>query len=205
MSAIERATIPPRVCYIWIQLMLPRGNICRWDRRPIPRLRWIAPAVLLLLSGALATPAADNPIEPFSVCEVLKDLPAHEGHVLALLGRFSFRRDGRSLNEETCGDKPAPGEPPQATSVRLTDDVKAAPKPPAVFELDAVTITRKLKQVREHTSLRTFRFGTPDYDRWAVVYGRLEVEKTSTAQNQVTLTARLVYRGDGVVLFLHDE
>jgi hypothetical protein len=155
---------------------------------------------LLLACGALAAPAADSPIEPVTVCEVLKDVPEYEGKPVAMLGRFSFRRDGRSLNEEACGEKPAAGEPALPNSVRLVDDVKLGPKPPEVFELDAVAISRKLKQVKEHTSLRTFRFGTPDYDRWAVVYGRFEVEKGKNAA-----IAHLLYRGDGVVLFLHDN
>jgi hypothetical protein len=68
-----------------------------------------------------------------------------------------------------------------------------------VFALDAVSVSRKLKVVQEQTSLRTFRFGTPDYDRWAVVYGRIEVDKNKPGE------AHLVYRGDGVILFLHEN
>ena len=153
-----------------------------------------------LLLGALAAPAADSRIEPVTVCEALQDPAAHEGKTLALLGRFSFRKDGRTLNEESCGDKPPAGDAaPQPNSVRLVADVKQGPKPPEVFALDAAAVTRKLKQVKEHTALHAFRFGTVDYDRWAVVYGRLEIEKGKSAAN-----VRLVYRGDGVVLFLHE-
>ena len=138
---------------------------------------------------ALAVSASDGPVEPLTVCEVLKDLPANKGKVLAVLGRFSSRRDGRTINEESCGDK--------ANSVRLAEDVKQGPKPPQVFELNGVAVTRKLKQVKEHTHLHTFRFGSSDYDRWAVVYGRLEAETDTPA--------RLVYRGDGVIVFLHEN
>ena len=53
--------------------------------------------------------------------------------------------------------------------------------------------------MQEHTKLHTFRFGTSDYDRWAVVYGRVESDKAKTP------AVRLVYRGDGVVLFLHEN
>jgi hypothetical protein len=154
--------------------MLPRGN---------GRL------LSVLALCALAVPAADGPVEPLTVCETLKELSVNEGKVLAVLGRFSSRQDGRTLNEETCSEK--------ANSIRLNEDVKLGPKPPQVFELDGVAVTRKLKQVKEHTSLHTFRIGSPDYDRWAVVYGRLEVEKNAAV--------RLVYRGDGVVVFLHDN
>ena len=158
--------------------------------------------VLAIALWAIAAPAADTALEPMTVCEVLKDLPSLDGKAVPVLGRFSFRRDGRSLNQEACGEKPAPGEPLPPNSIRLSDDSKTGPKPPDVFALDGVAVTHKLKLVQEHTSLRTFRFGTPDYDRWAVVYGRVEIDKSKPAAPAI---ARLVYRGDGVVLFLHEN
>jgi len=146
----------------------------------------------------LAT-AADTALEPLTVCEVLKNVSAHDGKVVAVLGRFSFRRDGRTLNEETCGASSEPGGPAPPNSIRLTDDTKTGPKPPEVFALDAGAVDRKLKTIQEHTKLHAFRFGTADYDRWAVVYGRIESDKAKLPG------ARLVYRGDGVVLFLHEN
>jgi hypothetical protein len=145
-------------------------------------------------------PAADRVIEPLTVCEVLENPAAHEGKAVAVLGRYSFRHDGRSLNQESCGGNSPAGQAGAAHSIRLVDDTKSGPKPPDIFELDASAISRKLKSVKEHTALRTFRFGTPDYDRWAVVYGRLEAAKGAPAQ-----AVRLVYRGDGVVIFLHEN
>jgi hypothetical protein len=155
--------------------------------------------VLLAALWALAAPAADNALAPVTVCEVLRDLPADDGKSMAVLGRFSFRRDGRTLNEVSCGPKPAEGEPAPPNAIRLTDDSKSAPKPPDVYALDGAAVSRKLKAVQEHTSLGTFRFGTADYDRWAVVYGRIEMDKGKAG------SARLVYRGDGVILFLHEN
>lgn len=155
--------------------------------------------VLGVALWASAAPAADNALQPSTVCEVLKDLTANDGKVMAVLGRYSFRRDGRSINQEACGPKPGPGETPAPNSIRLTDDSKSGPKPPDVFALDAAAVTRKMKQVQEQTSLRSFRFGTPDYDRWAVVYGRIEADKSKPG------SAHLVYRGDGVILFLHEN
>ena len=146
----------------------------------------------------MAAPAADNALEPLTVCEVLSDLHAHDGKTVAVLGRYSFRREGRSINQEAC-PAAAPGEPAPPHSISLTDDSKSAPKPPDVFALDAVALNRKLKTVQEKTSLRTFRFGTPDYDRWAVVYGRIEADKSKSGG------ALLVYRGNGVVLFLREN
>lgn len=146
--------------------------------------------------------AADRPIEPLTVCEILRDPASQAGKAVAVLGRFSFRREGMSINEETCPAKPAAGAADSISSIRLADDPKSAPKPPEIFELDAAAVNRKLKAVKEHTALRTFRFGTPDYDRWAVVYGRIETDKS---QPGAAVLVRLVYRGDGVVLFLHDN
>jgi len=154
---------------------------------------------LVVALWAFTATAADNALAPITVCEALKDLPAQDGKVVAVLGRFSFRREGRTINEESCGPKSAPGEPDPPNTIRLTDDSKSGPKPPEVFALDAATVTRKLKAVQEHTTLRTFRFGTPDYDRWAVVYGRVEADKSKAGN------ARLIYRGDGVILFLHEN
>src|SRR5262249_26545345 len=133
--------------------------------------------VLVIGIWAMLATAADNALEPLTVCEVLKDIPTHDGKTVAVLGRFSFRREGRTLNEESCGTNADPGGPPPPNAVRLTDDSKSGPKPPDVFALDASALNRKLKAIQEHTKLRSFRFGTADYDRWAVVYGRIESDK----------------------------
>jgi len=163
---------------------------------------WLPRAVLVLY--ALVSPAADGPIEPLTVCEVLKDLPAHDGKILAVLGRFSFRRDGRTLNQEACDEKGSPEDRPPAPALRLIDDSKAGPKPPDIYSLDGAAVSRKLKVMQEHTTLGKFRFGTSDYDRWAVVFGR--IERTSSPVTPANpAPARLVYRGDGVVLFLHEN
>ena len=58
---------------------------------------------LALLAAAFGV-AADPPIPTVTVCEVLADLPAHEGKDVAVLGRFSFRRDGRWIGEQSCED-----------------------------------------------------------------------------------------------------
>jgi hypothetical protein len=155
--------------------------------------------VLVIGIWATLATAADTALEPLTVCEVLKDLSTHDGKAVAVLGRFSFRREGRTLNEESCGTNPEPGGPAPPNAIRLTDDPKTGPKPPEVYALDGPAVNRKLKTIQEHTKLHSFRFGTADYDRWAVVYGRIEADKGKPAG------ARLVYRGDGVILFLHEN
>src|SRR5262249_6027400 len=89
--------------------------------------------VLLGLLPFFAT-AADV-LTPVSVCEVLADLPAHEGKEVAVLGRYSFRRDGRWMGEEACGGSSNGSTGPAI--LWLTENVDNGPKPPGNFELDA--------------------------------------------------------------------
>jgi hypothetical protein len=139
-----------------------------------------------------------------TVCEVLGDLPMYDGKIVAALGRYSFREKGRWLSEESCGDGAgvAPGQPSSATSptLWLVEDTKDGPRPPDDFEMDGIALARKLSEIRKRTALGKFRFGTQDYDRWAVVYGRVEIRKGDAAK---TAPADLAFRGDGVVVFLN--
>ena len=145
------------------------------------------------LTGAAAFPA-DAPLVPLTVCEVVRDLAAQEGRALAILGRYSFRTNGRSLGEQACD--PAAPIPPQ---LRLVEDGQDGPKPPESYELDAAEVPRKLADMQKRTPLGKFRFGSPEYDRWAVVFGRLQAAKGADAQK---MPADLAFRGDGVVVFL---
>jgi len=153
-----------------------KTKICRF---------WTRAACAVLLS--CASFAADPPLAPLTVCEVLRDLPAQQGKDVAVLGRYSFRTSGRWVGEQAC--QPSLDAPPTLTLVEESD----APKLPESYDLDGAAVHRKLTDVQRRTSLGKFRFGTPDYDRWAVVYGR--VEKRTGA-------ATLVFRGSGVVVFL---
>ena len=142
---------------------------------------------------AVAAPCAEEPIIPYTVCEIAGDLAKFDGNPVAALGRYSFRGDGRWLGEQACGGSA------DAAQLRLNEDGKEGPKAPGTFELDAVTLNRKFADLRKHTALGKFRFGSPDYDRWAVVYGRVETRK---AEDERKAVANLVFRGDGVVVFL---
>ena len=148
------------------------------------------------LLGACAL-AADPPLAPVTVCEILKDLPIQQGKDVAVLGRYSFRQSGRWIAEQACD--PASPEPPL---LWLTEDSVSAPKPPDNFELDGAVLNRKFTHMRRRTSLGKFRFGSSDYDRWAVVYGRVMSRKGEAARQA---PADLVFRGSGVVVFLTIE
>ena len=60
----------------------------------------------------------------------------------------------------------------------------------------------KLTEITRRTALGKFRFGTPGYDRWAVIYGRVEARKGEDAKKA---PANLVIRGASVILFLTTE
>ena len=162
------------------------GNIGSWRFAYLP---------VLLCAFALA---ADPPLVPLTVCEVLNDLASNEGKAVAVLGRYSFRENGRWMGAQVC-DTGSPGLRGTPPLLWLVEDSNDGPKPPGDFELDAVALNRKLAEMRQHTSLGKFRFGTPDYDRWAVIYGRVEARKAESAKQA---PANLVFRGSGVVVFL---
>jgi hypothetical protein len=141
-----------------------------------------------------SAPCAEAPVTPYTVCEILHALPMFEGKAVAALGRYSFRQEGIWLGEQTCEAHDV--APP---TLWLTEDTKDGPKPPDNFELDGATVSQKLADIRKRTSLGKFRFGSSDYDRWAVVYGRIA---TRTGEAAKRAGADLVFRGDGVVVFV---
>ena len=144
--------------------------------------------------------AADPPIPPVTVCEIMADLPAHEGKDVAVLGRYSFRRDGRWIGEESCD--PATTAPPM---LWLTEDGIEGPKPPANFEFDSAVLNKKFAALTRHTALGKFRFGNPEYDRWAVIYGRVVPRNSRKTDAPPKAAAELVFRGNGVIVFLTTE
>ena len=160
----------------------------------VPANTAIGRRISLALFLAAFAVAADPPIPPVTVCEILADLPAHEGKDVAVLGRYSFRHDGRWIGEQTCD--PAITVPPV---LWLTEDSAAGPKAPASLEFDVAVLNRKFAGLTRRTSLGKFRFGNPEYDRWAVVYGRVVSRKGDAAQKA---PAELVFRGNGVIVFL---
>jgi hypothetical protein len=159
-------------------LKVPGSRICK-------RLLMCA-LMLSAFAGASDPPPA---IAPVTVCEILTDLPAHEGKNYAVLGRYSFRKDGRWIGEESCG---GPG-------ILWLNEDSQAPRPPGNFDLDGSVLNKKFAEMVKHTVLGKFRFGQPEYDRWAVVYGRVAARKGDDTKK---VPADLMFRGSGVVVFL---
>jgi hypothetical protein len=146
-----------------------------------------------LLGTAILTPA-DRGIVPISVCDLLRDLPAHDGQAVALVGRYSFRTNGRWVSQDAC-----PALPDVQPALWVEEDLKDSPKAPDVFEFDAVELDRKLAEVQQRSPLGKFRFGVQDYDRWAVIYGRVELRKGDDAKKYA---ANLLIRGNAMIIFL---
>jgi hypothetical protein len=168
-------------------------------------------SVAVFLWGAPFLRAASPPVTPATVCEILANPDQYSGKAVAILGRYSFRSNGRWVSEDGCEHKLTTGEYTWPNVVWLAVDSKSAPEVPLVLEIDGIAANQKLKRIQQHTILREFRFGSSDYDRWAVVYGRVEVrpQLSDTKPNgfglQNAAPAQLLIRGDGAIVFLHDQ
>jgi hypothetical protein len=85
-------------------------------------------------------------------------------------------------------------------------DPKTAPKPEGPLSVPAAPVYRKLALVKASTQLAKARFGSPDYDRWAFIYGRLEESPPPATLNndgpKTPRRARLVTAGDVLVVFV---
>ena len=135
---------------------------------------------------------------PRTVCDVARHLAALEAANVAVLGRYSFRSTGRWLDEQAC-DPASPAAP----RLWLAEDGENGPKPEEDnLELDADAVRKELADVQKRTSLGKFRFGSSDYDRWAVVFGRVESWKSPDTGAAVPV---LVFRGSGVTVFLTEN
>jgi hypothetical protein len=143
-------------------------------------------------------------MELVRICEVLERPASFGGKTVFLVGRYSFRDRGLFLGEASCGQN---GE--RAAALELVYDPKTGPKAPDSLAVDSAALRRKLAAVKESTSLGKFKFGSPEYDRWALAYGRIEIEAAdppdpaqSVKRVEFRVPGRLVCRGAGLVIFL---
>ncbi len=164
------------------------------DFRIAPLLRVLGIAI----AGCAAAQCADATLVPLTVCEVVADLPAQEGKILAVIGRYSFRSTGRWIGEQAC---PSAGATPE---LWMVEDAKDGPKPPEHLNLDSAALKSKFGVVQRRSTLVNFRFGTSDYDRWAVVYGRVERRTPGATISDTSHKppANLVFRGGSVIIVI---
>lgn len=153
---------------------------------------FVRAAVVTALSAAAAW-CADATLVPQTVCEIARNLPANEGKTIAVLGRYSFRTNGRWVAEDAC----VKGEP--GAELWMIEDFKDAPKPPDQLILDSASLKKKFADIQTRSKLGIFRFGTSDYDRWAVVYGRVEAAKGTEGRKSDGV---LVFRGSSVIVVI---
>jgi hypothetical protein len=164
----------------------------------------------------LAAMAADAPLLPVTVCELIGNPEQYDGKAVAVVGKFSFRESaGRYIGEASCRKKLLSGTAEWPSTFRVVFDPRGAPKPPDVFAVSSGLLNRKLEELKERTPMGKFRFGSLDYDRWAVVYGRLEFRRdlhTVTITPAVGKTAGLepspaqvICSGEAAVMFIPDE
>jgi len=132
---------------------------------------------------------AEGPLVPVGVCQLLHELPSMDGKNVAVIGRYSYRRSGSWIGVEKCESG--------ASQLGLVEDTKDGPRPPGNYELDGPVLDKLFSALQRSSPLGKFRFGSADYDRWAVIYGRVQTKKDGAAS--------LIYRGVGVVVTLTPE
>lgn len=130
-------------------------------------------AVLLLAGGVRAADPAPQP-DVVTVCQLLAAPDQYDHKNVFVLGRVSKRENGRSIGQDSC-DGMAAG--PKSLTVHF--DRQAGPLPPDQFALNTALAKVKFHDVAEHTTLQEFRFGSGDYDRWAIVFGRVSFADSS--------------------------
>lgn len=194
---------PWRATHVYLELL---QETVRFLRRSLALLWLLGP----LLSGG------EPALQPLTVCEIMKDLAAYDGKVVAVVGRFSFRQSGRWLGEQHCAQKLVIADQEWANAFWVRYDPVSAPAPPAVLAVDGVLLAQKLREAKRNTALTKFRFGSQDYDAWAVIYGRVETRKDmvlvsadGTRKNGFgygeSSPAQLVCHSEAVVVFLNED
>ena len=160
----------------------------------LPRIVQTFGVLMLACIPAFAAEGAAT-APPATVCEVLAHPDDYSGKPVVVVGRFSFREYGRFISEKGC-------------VLRVVLDGKNGPVPPDSFAVDNAAASRKLAAVRKTTPLATFRFGSSEYDRWAMIYGR--VEPVQTAEKHGThefddASGQILCHSQTLLIFLREQ
>ncbi len=167
--------------------------------RNFPRFFGILP--FLFLPACFGQAAAREPVEVYTVCDIIRDLPAFNGKEMAILGRMLFTMEGAWLTADDCGVDL------EALSAGLNhfmklnnsvwllataDDYDSAGHMPSI---NPASLAKKLKQAAATTKIGTHDLYVctdstkPDGkrkcvteqedDEWAIAYGRVDVTSES--------------------------
>lgn len=128
-----------------------------------------------------------------TACEALTRPADYEGRAVSLMGRLSKRDEGRFMSEDSCGAAPS-----GSSRLEIVFDRQTGPLPPEGFTIDSARAKAKFAAMAEHTTLREFKFGSGAYDRWAIVFGRLELHP-APAGSGVPARATIVCRGEALI------
>lgn len=112
---------------------------------------------------------------PVRVSEAVRELDKLSGKMVAIIGRFSFRETGRYLSERPCEG----GQGGDERVIRVTFETAARSASITRVEFDGGAVRRELATVKRCNTLKKIRYGSTEYERWAMVYGRLEQPRKS--------------------------
>lgn len=143
---------------------------------------------------------------PVRVSEALQQLEKLSGKTVALIGRFSFRETGRYLSERPCES----GQEGHEGVIRVTFD--SSPRSASItrVEFDGGAVRKELATVKRCNPLKKIRYGSPEYERWALVYGRLEPPAKSQESAPAPdkefpqIAANVICGGEAALMFLVD-
>jgi hypothetical protein len=113
-----------------------------------------------------------------------------------IAGRISKRGNRRYIGEDGCDGG--------GRELSIQFDAANGPMPPDSFGVSTAEVKRKFDTIIPHTALREFRFGTGEYERWAMVLGRVEMEAPAPKPDSSdappgAVTGEVVCRGEALI------
>src|SRR5277367_1223628 len=144
-------------------------------------LRWCFGPVLrdacvfaLICATVLAGQSAPQIV---TICDILSAPQNFDHKAVVVVGRLSKRASEQWIGQKSC----ATGEtqPQNASQFVIQFNHEDAPLPPEDFALDSNAVSAKFKTLSHGTVLHDFPFGSGSYDRWGMVFGRVDLEHSA--------------------------
>jgi hypothetical protein len=134
-------------------------------------------------------------LKPTTVCEIPANVSKLESEPVAVIGRLDVTNEGKWLSQRGCGAT-SPGE---LSRLRVLD--AGGPRPPTgQLYTNEKSVQAKLALLKSATTLDDLpMIPRREVQSWAVVYGRVELNRSST------LPITLVSSGEGLEFVLDNE